>query len=110
MRLSVHIELHRTNESAQRFAEGVIGRHVRSGEPDRTTAMVGGEAALQFAWTDGILDIDSFFLRVGSDRILQVSLLEEPGQAILPHTDCPLRDAVGEFMDFDFLVQHARQS
>ncbi|MBS2015205.1 MAG: hypothetical protein JST00_20115 [Deltaproteobacteria bacterium] len=44
------------------YAEARMRQHVRQGEPERFADVIGGHPAIGYTWTDGVLDIATWFL------------------------------------------------
>lgn len=44
------------------YAEREMARHVRQGEPSRFSDRIGGLEALGYEWTDGVMDIATWFV------------------------------------------------
>jgi hypothetical protein len=57
--------------SVQRVAEDLMSRRVRQGYPGRFDAVISGLPALGFDWTDGIMEILSYFVLHARGWILE---------------------------------------
>lgn len=44
------------------FAETTMKRHVRQGEPERYSRVIGGRSAHAYSWTDGVANINTYFV------------------------------------------------
>ncbi|WP_394834846.1 hypothetical protein LVJ94_50950 [Pendulispora rubella] len=97
--ISVAFIVHDTDDSVDAFASRCMGQRVRQGHPERCDAQIAGANASGFAWTDGILSIESYFVSVISGEVLEISFSAEPQR--LPGGDSPpaVRIALSLYVD-----------
>jgi len=56
------------------LAEAIMKRHVRQGEPERSSRLLGGRAALVYSWTDGVQDIETLFVAEDASLFLRIDV------------------------------------
>lgn len=61
-------------ETIQSYAEAMMKRHVRQGEPERYSQLVGGRSAYAYSWTDGVNNIDTYFVEESAGVVLRIDL------------------------------------
>lgn len=61
-------------------------RHVEQGSLERFTDSIGGVPALGFSWTDGILDIATWFVAPSASAVVRVD------HSVTPPTSAPTRE------------------
>ena len=106
--ISVYIEVHGIAEALEPAAFAIMRRRAYAGGLDAKQLELAGLKAVQFEWTDGILDIESDFVAVQQNRALEITFAAEPERVdgkIRQHR--ALRNTLGRFVDVDFLVQQA---
>ncbi len=57
--------------------QGLMGRRVRQGTPESTSAQFGGRRLVGYSWTDGLGLIESYFLEM-EDRLIEIQLTKSP--------------------------------
>ena len=83
-------------------------RRAYAGGLDAKEVELCGVKALEFEWTDGILDIESDFLTVKSNQVMEITFAAEPerrGGKVHQHRG--LRNTLGQFVDLEFLIGEA---
>ncbi len=107
--VSVYIEMRAGCEALETAAAEIMRRRVPAPGVDAVPGELFGARCVTFEWTDGILDIQSDFVAVARDRVLEISFAIEPdrgGTKVVQPSES-LRDALGRFVDLAFLVEHA---
>lgn len=106
--LSVYIEIHAATEALELTASGIMRRRAYAGGCEAKALEICGLKAARFEWTDGILDVESDFVAVQKNRILEITFSAEPeriGGKVHQHRG--LGTALGRFVDVEFLVEQA---
>ncbi|WP_394845435.1 hypothetical protein LZC95_51440 [Pendulispora brunnea] len=96
--ISVAFAVHPTDDSVDAFASQIMGRRVQQGYPERFDAEIAGATCLGFAWTDGILSIESYFVSVVPGEILEVSFAADPHQSPLGASPRAVYDALSGYV------------
>lgn len=109
LRVSVCIEIHHGCVALETTAAEIMRHRVPVPVVDAVPGELFGARCVTFEWTDGILDIQSDFVAVARDRVLEITFATEPdrgGTKVVQPSES-LRDALGRFVDLAFLLEHA---
>lgn len=107
--VSVCIEIHTGCASLESTAAEIMRHRVPASGVDAVPGELFGARCVTFEWTDGILDIQSDFVAVAPDRVLEITFAAEPDRGrtrVIQPTES-LRDTLGRFVDLAFLVERA---
>lgn len=104
--ISVFVKVHTLSTSFQDFVAKLVTR--RTGVPDPVFEVVplGPASGLRIEWTDGILDMESVFVDLKRNMVLEITFSMEPLRTSdLWHHHRHIRDELCRFVDIPSLIE-----